>query len=273
MADLRTYPLGVGPVATRVIEAGRQRDPAVVFLHGMGARADRWTLNLGPVAEHGFRALALDLPGHGFATKGELPDYSVDGYTAFVLGALQNLDIEIATFVGTSLGAHIAGAIACQERSAVNDLILVGALGLVPVGPERCERMAVGLGRQTPDAIREKLRVVVGDQSIVNDSWVYEESMVNTSPGAQEGLARLANYVISHLDGDVIGPRLAALTPPVRVELVWGAIDRPVPLDVGREAADRFGWPMHVIQEAGHVPYRERRDQFNALLMELLFRS
>src|SRR5579862_367361 len=230
MGELRRYPLGAGGIVTRVIEGGEPDAPAVLFIHGMGARADRWTLNLGAAADAGFRAVALDLPGHGFATKGTGPAYSVGGYATFV----------------------------------------VGALGLLPVGPDLAKGMAASLGRQTPRAISEKLQFVVGDHSIVSASWIFEESMVNTSPGAEEGLRKLAEYVVSRLDEDLVGPRLAVLEPAPHVQLVWGAIDRPVPLDLGVRASERYGWPLRVIDGAGHVVYRERADEFNDVLLGFL---
>jgi pimeloyl-ACP methyl ester carboxylesterase len=270
MAELRTYPLGAGELTTRVIEAGDPDGPSVVFLHGMGARADRWLLNLHPVADAGFRALALDFPGHGFATKGAVPEYSVGGFAGFLLDALGALGIGEATLVGTSLGANVAGEVACREPARVRSLVLVGALGLLPVGPELAAAMAGSLGRQTREAIAEKLRFVVGDQSIVTGSWIVEESMVNSSPGAQDGLGRLAEYVVSRLDDDLVGTRLAAVDPALSVQLVWGAIDRPVPLEIGQQASVRYGWPLRVIEGAGHVVYRERPEEFNRVLLGFL---
>lgn len=270
MAELRTYPLGAGGLTTRVIEAGDPGATAVVFLHGMGARADRWLLNLGAAADAGFRAVALDLPGHGFATKGAAPDYSVGGFAGFVLDALDALGIGGATLVGTSLGANVAGEVACRDPGRARALLLVGALGLLPVGSELAAGMAASLGRQTAGAIAQKLAVVVGDQSIVTSSWIFEESMVNTSPGAQEGLGRLAEYVVSRLDDDVVAPRLGVLDPALRIELVWGAIDKPVPVEIGRQASERYGWPLRVIEGAGHVVYRERADEFNEALTTFL---
>ena len=63
-ADIISYPLEAGGVQTRVLECGTGGD-TVVFMHGVGARADRWRSNLGPFAEAGYRCLAIDLPGHG----------------------------------------------------------------------------------------------------------------------------------------------------------------------------------------------------------------
>ena len=43
----------------------------VVLVHGTGGRADRWVRNIDAVASSGLHVYAVDLPGHGFASKGE----------------------------------------------------------------------------------------------------------------------------------------------------------------------------------------------------------
>ena len=49
---------------------------------------------------------------------------------------------------------------------------------------------------------------------------------------------------------------------PVATDLVWARHDRFVPLAVAEEASERLGWPLHVIDDAGHVPHIERPDAF-----------
>jgi 2-hydroxymuconate-semialdehyde hydrolase len=49
--------------------------------------------------------------------------------------------------------------------------------------------------------------------------------------------------------------------------LLWGRHDRMVRLRVGESASGRFGWPLHVIDDAGHVPHMERPDEFLAALL------
>ena len=98
-----SYPLGAAGVTTRVIEAG-EGDRPVVFLHGVGARADRWQRTLPAFAKAGFHCYAIDFPGHGFATKGHGPDYGTPGFAHFVAGVLDALGLEHPALVGTSLG-------------------------------------------------------------------------------------------------------------------------------------------------------------------------
>ena len=48
----------------------------------------------------------------------------------------------------------------------------------------------------------------------------------------------------------------------VPVTLLWGRHDRFVPLSLGEAASRRLGWPLHVIEDAGHVPHIEQSDAF-----------
>ena len=70
-----TYPLALGDQYTRVVEHGTGPE-TIVLIHGLGARADRWRRNIGPLADAGYRCVALDLPGHGFASKDGEFDFS-----------------------------------------------------------------------------------------------------------------------------------------------------------------------------------------------------
>jgi pimeloyl-ACP methyl ester carboxylesterase len=44
--------------------------------------------------------------------------------------------------------------------------------------------------------------------------------------------------------------------------LVWGRHDRMVPLGLAEAASTRLGWPLHVIDDAAHVPHMEQPDTF-----------
>jgi 2-hydroxymuconate-semialdehyde hydrolase len=48
----------------------------------------------------------------------------------------------------------------------------------------------------------------------------------------------------------------------VATTLVWGRHDRFVPLGLAGAASRRLGWPLQVIDDAGHVPHIERPDAF-----------
>lgn len=264
------YPLDVDGVLTRVLEAG-MGDRAVLLIHGLGARADRWTCTLESLATDGFHAYALDLPGHGFAAKGSEFEYTVPSYTRFVAKFADALGHSTINLVGTSMGGHIAATMACARPETVRKLALVGSLGLVPMGVESRERIAIAIQKADPKTVEAKFRGLVFDPAQITSEWVMEESRINTSPGAQASFRALAAYLRNAIDEDVVGEQLGHLSSSVPTLLVWGADDNYVPLDVGKRAHDllpksRFA----IISRCGHAPYLEQPTIFSQVLTAFL---
>lgn len=264
------YPTTAGSTLTRVLEAGKGRE-TIVFLHGVGARADRWRQNLPAFAEAGYRCLALDLPGHGFAQKGAEFPYGVPGFSDFVENFLRQRSIEKVHFVGTSLGAHIAATIACRSPAQVSSLTLVGATGLFEIGPEARTNMATRIVDRSRAGIDRKLKVVMFDDSGISDDMVDEEWAINNSPGANEAFALLSEYFRDKIDGDAVGNRLAAMRDPIPTILIWGAEDKSVPLAIGHKAQKLLGGvPLTAIPRTAHAPYLENPAVFNGRVLEFL---
>jgi len=265
---LITYPLAVGGLETRVIEAG-EGDRLLLFLHGLGARADRWRATVGTFADDGFRTCALDFPGHGFATKGDRPDYSVSGFARFVQDFLEVKAPASVVLVGTSLGGQVAARVACDAAVSIDGLVLVGTLGVAPVPTSALEAIAAGVSDRSRLGVRAKLTKVLGEAA--TDELVEEEYRFNQSPGAALAFERLAGYVRNELANDLLGDELAALTSRLPILLVWGRDDGSVPLEIGREVARRLsGAPLAVIDEARHAPYLEQPDRFNSVVRAFL---
>jgi pimeloyl-ACP methyl ester carboxylesterase len=264
------YPLAAGTVLTRVLEAGAG-DDHLVLLHGAGSRADRWQHNIEPLARAGFHVYAVDFPGHGFAAKGPEVECSVPAYSMFLTDLLQTLGIASAVLVGTSLGGHAAAHAALRQPGIARALVLVGATGLFPNGPERRARTAGRLRDTTRDGIAEKLRALVHDDSLVSDEWIREEFRINNSPGSAASFDTLAQYFNDRLDEDCLGDAVGGLAERLPTLLVWGVEDVMVPVETGREA--RLMMPtasLVEIEHAGHAPYYERPDVFNEALLAFL---
>jgi 2-hydroxy-6-oxonona-2,4-dienedioate hydrolase len=269
------YPFEVGRWRTRVLEAGTGRR-AVVFIHGLGARADRWRANLEPVARSGYHCYALDLPGHGFADKGPGFAYGVPGFAAFVRDLMTGLGVAEAALVGTSLGGHIAAWLALERAAGIRGLVLVGATGLAPLGEAERQAIARNVRDTSREGTERKLRFVLGDAGLVTPDWVEEEWRINTSAGAAQAFDLLARYfvepggIVSHGVGD----RLAELRGRIPVLLVWGKADQVVPVAVGEQAAARLpGARLATISDVGHLPYLERAEDFNRIVLDFVGRA
>jgi 2-hydroxy-6-oxonona-2,4-dienedioate hydrolase len=268
-----SYPLQVAGVMTRVLEAGKG-DPPVVLVHGGTARADRWQRNLDPLALAGHRVLAIDLPGHGFATKGGKFDYTVGGYVAFLKAFLDVIEAKHSVLVGTSLGGHIVASLACQSPGSVHSLVLVGSAGFKPPGEEARARLRTDFMNMTREGIRQRLYRLLYDTSLVTDDLIEEEFRINNSFGAREAFERLAQYYGEARDEDAVGGRLGAVCSRIPILLVWGKEDRSIPLAVGETAhAALPGSRLVVISGAAHAPYLDKPSAFDRILNDFLVGS
>lgn len=271
--SLIEYPWGAGDTLTRVLEAGDSGLPAVL-VHGVGARADRWRENLEPLAAAGLHVFAVDLPGHGFAVKGDgFDEYSVPRYADFLQQFLDSIGATRAALIGTSLGGHVAATVACAAPERVSALVMVGTLGIVPIGAAAREALAKSIADVTEDGIRAKLGKVIHDPSLVTEAWVRTEARINSSPGAAASFKALGAYFCDRLDDDLVGERLAELAVLPPTLLVWGAEDVIVPPSIGDRARlilDRAEVSSHTIEAAGHAPYLERPELFNTAVLSFL---
>lgn len=266
-----SYPMRAGGISTRVVEHGHG-DTTALFVHGVGARADRWVACLRRLPP-GVRGVAIDLPGHGFAVKGAGPDYSVPAFAELIADLAAELGIERAVGVGTSLGGHVVATAAVEYPGLFPTLVLVGATGIVPLGEEVRNRIADRLTDATPEGVAEKLRWLVLDGDLVTDEWIEEEYRINNSAGAAVSFTALADYFARRIDDDVVGTQLRRSIEQrgTDVHLIWGQDDRSVPIAVGEAAARELGeLPLVRIEHAAHAPYLEQPDTFAAVLKAAL---
>jgi pimeloyl-ACP methyl ester carboxylesterase len=71
---------------------------------------------------------------------------------------------------------------------------------------------------------------------------------------------RTMRWLIPHCTKAIPDDELRRITLPTA--LLWGGHDRFVYRDHAEAASDRLGWPLHVIDDAGHVPHIEQPDAF-----------
>jgi pimeloyl-ACP methyl ester carboxylesterase len=67
--------------------------------------------------------------------------------------------------------------------------------------------------------------------------------------------------------GQIPDSDLARITVPTA--LVWGRQDPVVPLEIGQRASTRFGWPLHVVDDAGHMAHIEQPEPFLRALTDI----
>jgi 3-oxoadipate enol-lactonase len=98
--------------------------PVVLLLHGWCVSADlNWFRAYAPLAQAGFRVLAVDHRGHGRGLRSPVPFRLVD-CADDAAGVLEAVDVPSATVVGYSMGGPIACLLARGHDQLVRGLVL-----------------------------------------------------------------------------------------------------------------------------------------------------
>ncbi len=136
----------------------------VVLLHAGVADRTMWTEHLEPLAEAGYRAVALDLPGFGEAPMGATAPWDA------VLATLESLGIERAALVGNSFGGGVALRAAVLAPERVSGLVLVSAR---PFDSEPSRRLASAWAAE--EAALERGDVEAAIRSVV-EAWTQPDA-------------------------------------------------------------------------------------------------
>ena len=244
--------LDLAGVSTALLEAGD--GPPVVLLHGQGGWSGVWLPVAGDLAAT-HRVIAADLPGLGAS---EVPGGPPDA--ARVLAWLGELIRQTCpappALVGASLGASSAARFAIAHPDRLSRLVLVDAGSLARFRPAPGVLLALVrfVARPSERSQRSFLRQVTvdpaGARAAIGERWEASQAYgleLARTPSVREANRRL----LRELGTKVIPPaELARIAVPT--SLIWGRHDRVMRLRIAEEASARYGWPLRVIEDAGH---------------------
>jgi pimeloyl-ACP methyl ester carboxylesterase len=243
----------VAGVSTAVLEGGD--GSPMVLLHGPGEFAAGW-LPVLPRLTRTHRVIAPDLPGHGASPmSGPLDGQRV---LRWLDELVEQTCPERPVLVGRVTGGAIAARFAAAHGDRVAALVLVDTLGLAPFRPDPRFRIALErfFAEPTDRSYHRVMEFCAFDLDRVQERlgarWeayaAYAVELVG-DPGVQAALGSL----IGQFGAAPIPPEeLARIAAPTA--LVWGRHDLATPLHVAEDASARYGWPLHVVDDAGDDP-------------------
>ena len=228
--------------------------PTVLALHGW----QRTHLDFAGVFEppafsdtHG--ALALDLFGFG-ATPAPPEAWGSEGYAEHLLPLLDGDELgRPLTVVGHSFGGRVAVRLARLAPDRIDRLVLTG----VPLLDRE--------GRRSTPALRYRLGRRLHRMGLVGDQRMEALRQRYGSPDyrAASGVVR---DVFVALMTETYGADMAATTCPG--DLVWGADDDQVPLEVAERALELFpDADLTVLPGVGHLTPTQAPDALRAAIL------
>jgi len=225
----------------------------LLFLHGAGSTGAVWHRQLGHFAAR-HSPLAFDWPGHGRSSGTEALS-SISVYSEFTLALLDRLGVERTVLVGTSMGGLVALDVALRAPRRVEALVASSTAAKVTLPAEMVDTWrSVMNGRAAQPFTRFGYGEDVS-QEAVREGW---ELQVRTDPRVRYFDLLLAQKID-------LRSRLGEIRMPTLV--VHGAQDPIVAPADGLTLARGIAGAHHVeIPRAGHFPYREAPQAFNAAI-------
>jgi pimeloyl-ACP methyl ester carboxylesterase len=241
--------------------------PAVVLTHGAGGSHAVWYQQVPVLADAGYRVVAWDSRGFGRSTftTGRLGPAEAAADLDRVLDAAGADRIHL---VGQSMGGWWATAFALAQPGRLDSLTLSNT-----VGGLWTEALTQHFSTFVSSATAED-DAVLGLHSALSPSFAAREpagaflyQQLNTfhSPPLRAVGSALTGARVDHADIDALG---------IPVLVITGRDDALFPAALVAESARRLTNAEIVeISDAGHSPYFERPDEYNAALLRHFARA
>jgi pimeloyl-ACP methyl ester carboxylesterase len=238
----------------------------VVLLHAGIADRTMWAEHLEPIAQAGYRAIALDLSGFGEAgvTAGEQAPW-ID-----VLATLDALEIHDAALVGNSFGGAVAlrAAAVAPDRVSALALISAPAPGVEP-SPDLEEAWNAEEGALARGDLDAAIELVLDTWTLPDAPAEMRERVATMQRRAYDQQADAHDLAEADDPVEDDPETLRALQTPTLVAV--GARDKPDFKEGARILADLLpNARLEIIEGAGHLAPLETPEEFRQLLLRFL---
>jgi 2-hydroxymuconate-semialdehyde hydrolase len=253
--------IDVAGVSTVVLDGGD--GPPVVLLHGgIECGGVFWgAVVRGLVRTH--RVIVPDVPGLGESTP--VTHLRAEVFAEWFAALLSRTGVAAPTLVAHSLLGSMAARFGARHGDLLGRLMIYGAPA---VGPYRMPWMfratAVRFALRPSERNLERFaRWAFHDLDQVrrrDPVWWEAFDVYHRDRAGVAHVKRTMRQLITSETRPIPDGELRRIAVPTA--LLWGRHDRMVPLDLARHAGERFGWSLHVVEDAGHAAHIERPDAF-----------
>jgi len=261
-----------GSERVRVVEIGDRDALPAVFLPGWGCPVWDFHRTMPAVADAGFRAVAIDLRGHGLSDMPTDPArYGTDAMVSQVIDLLDAVGVQRVALVGHSMGGALATNLALRLPDRVRALALFAPIGfgnarIAALGRLLSPSWTIPFARLVlqPALIALGLRALYGnnervDRRNVDEYWA--QSQFDGFVPAMRALLHEFRWT-RFTDEEIAGLSLPGL-------LVRGSRD-PIVLRPWSPTSLPPRWRELVLEGVGHLPHDESPEVVNSALIAML---
>jgi pimeloyl-ACP methyl ester carboxylesterase len=255
-------------VGTFYKEYGDPKNKHVLFIHGLGSSSLAWRDIPDALSEY-FHTITVDLVGFGVSDKPETADYTIKGFSKFIVDFLiERIKIEEKehkkiSIVGHSLGGYIAAQIAIENKVIIEKLVLIDSSGLLEGPTQLLKDYRVAAIEVNPITRFEKVKRVLEDLyaspsrllPVTVDLFDYTIE----KPGAKHAFeAAFDNSTTTQIE-----PEGFNQIEDIPCLIIWGKEDKLIPIkyyDIFKQKLPKAKFEL--IADAGHAPFVEKTALF-----------
>lgn len=277
-----------GDVELFIQEIGPADGQPILFIHGTAAWSGLWRETMTPLAEAGYRCIAIDIPPFGYSERPSTPSFDNASQAKRIVGLMDSLGIEHAILFGHSFGGGATMETALMIPDRIDALILldVGGLNLnLQTPPENQSPSAIEIFLGMP-AIRNPVIAATGTNPLLTKTLI-SAMVLDPDDVTQEKVEILQEPLV--LDGatntlgdwlkSVLGPQQVSLTTnpadyatlDMPALILWGDSDTIIPLKEGEYLQTLLSnSELVVMKDVNHIPHLEDLDAVIGNVLEFL---
>jgi pimeloyl-ACP methyl ester carboxylesterase len=250
----------------------RGQGPAAIFFHGIAASLHDWDSLLPTISGAGYRAFAIDLPGHGESEKPEDPEsYTAQRVEQAVEGWIDGLkDHPPYILFGHSFGGYLCLSYALRHPDRVQALVLIDPY-YSPQQPSALLRFFLprpSLGMRAMNLTPLPLIDRALGWDPVDASHFDAETRWQVAVDYKRASPYILNYPRTIND---LTPKLGQVQAPTLV--IWGDHDLTLKPDTFPKLVGAIpGAAGHAIPGSGHQPHIGQPERVQKLVLEFLLR-
>ncbi len=269
-----------GDVELFIQEMGPADGQVILFIHGTAAWSGFWRETMVPLAEAGYRCIAIDIPPFGYSERPSRPSYGNADQAKRIVALMDALRIERAILLGHSFGGGATMETALMIPDRVDALVLadIGGLNLgLKSAPKEENPSALGVLLGTP-SVRNPVLAATATNPLFTRTLI-SAMLLDPADATEQRIAILQEPLVLEDATNTLGDWLQAVLGPQEVSLtsdpthyqrltmpaliIWGDSDTIIPLKEGQYVQSILPNAELVLMEGvNHIPHLEDHEKF-----------